>query len=119
MCIRDSSDTDRRTLFGRFSAGRQVSASTDGSKLIVGTTDGSLELLNHSDGKSLRKWSAHLGAITQVGFSIDGALVLSSSRDHTAALWQTSDCQLVERLVEPNFPVTAVSLSQDLSLIHI
>ena len=107
------SDTDRRTLFGRFSAGRQVSASTDGSKLIVGTTDGSLELLNVSDGKSLRKWSAHLGAITQVGFSVDGALVLSSSRDHTAALWQTSDGQLVERLVDPNFPVTAVALSQD------
>ena len=106
-------DGSKITLLGPFGPGREVATSTDGSRLIIGTPDGSLELLNFPDGKSIRKWSAHLGAITQVGFSVDGALVLSSSRDHTAALWRTSDGQLVERLVDPNFPVTAVSLSQN------
>jgi len=105
------SASDEPQLLLRTSPGAEVVASLVSPFLVIGTSDGNIELWNLSEGKSHRKWPAHQGPVTQVAFSADGSTVLSSSRDHTAALWRLSDGQLIERVVDQSHPVTAVALS--------
>ncbi|MBL9043673.1 MAG: protein kinase [Myxococcales bacterium] len=111
-----NSDDPPRLLW-QASPAVEVALANDGAQLVIGNSDGTIEIRSLESGKSLRKWPAHRGPVTQIGFSSDGSIVHSSSRDHTAALWRASDGQLIERLVDPNYPVTSVELSSDGKLI--
>ncbi|MBL8636305.1 MAG: protein kinase [Myxococcales bacterium] len=103
-------DGTKRTL-GSFGPGIEAALDPDGQQVIVGSADGRIHMLRSSDGSILRSWRAHQGAVTHVGSLRSQPLVISSSRDHTAALWQLSDGKLVDRVVDPSHPLTSVALS--------
>jgi serine/threonine protein kinase/WD40 repeat protein len=107
-----SADGKRRAI-GPIGTGSEVQLSPDGSQVLVGTQDGRLQLVRSSDGGIIRSWSAHQGPVSQVSFSRSQPLGVSSSRDHTAAIWQLSDGKLVDRVVDSSHPLTSVALSKD------
>lgn len=100
-----------RRAIGSFGAGVEIQLDHGGQEIIVGSQDGRLHIVRSSDGSILRSWSAHQGPITHVASLRSQPLIISSSRDHTAALWQRTDGKLVDRVVDSSHPLTAAALS--------
>ena len=63
-----------------------VAFSPDGALLAVGS-HGFVQLVDASDGTTLRIVLGHSGAVTGVAFSPDGTLLATASRDGTARIW--------------------------------
>ena len=77
-------DTFLWTVDGIFSA---LDYSPDGTLLAVGAPDGSIQLIQASDGTTLTSLSGHDHALTYVAFSPDGSLLASLDESGTLKLW--------------------------------
>jgi hypothetical protein len=68
--------TKYRPIQGR-SPANCLALSPNGRALLLGCLDGTLRIVDVQSGKESRKIAAHKGAVTAVGFSIDGRLAIS------------------------------------------
>lgn len=66
--------------------------SADGSTLITGHSDGTLQLVNINTGQE-RKFSGHDGQISVLTFMPDQSTLVSGSSDHTVRLWDMQSGQ--------------------------
>eukprot|EP00741_Cyanophora_paradoxa_P017566 tig00020999_g16968.t1 len=71
-----------------------VALSEDGSRVMVGTSDGGVRLHDGRTGRLLRRLAGHAKAVTAVSLSASGNRALSASEDGTAIVWD--DCLGVE-----------------------
>jgi WD40 repeat protein len=88
-----------------------LSFNLDGEQLIAGNDDGTISFWD-SDGRLIRRSSAHQGAVTAVSASPDGTLFASGSDDGTIALWD-GDGKLVKTFVAHPEKVTSLSFHPD------
>lgn len=72
----------------------EVALSPDGS-IAATVGGGGVFLWSTADGKQLRNFGGHAGAITAVAFSPDGSQLLTGSSDNTARLWSVTDGHLL------------------------
>ncbi|KAH7882258.1 quinon protein alcohol dehydrogenase-like superfamily [Phlebopus sp. FC_14] len=86
--------------------------SPDGSQLICGTDNGTIEFIDSSNGARLATWRGHEGAIYSISVFQGGTWLASASVDHTVRLWSTSSHQQLASLDHPN-GVYDVSVSPD------
>ncbi len=71
--------------------GGVVAFSASDSTLAVGDGRGNISLWNAADWRPIRVVPAHSGRVLSVGFSADGARLVSTSVDTTAKIWNVSD----------------------------
>jgi WD40 repeat protein len=67
----------------------------DGQSVLVATETGVLEFWSILDGRRLEKAARHQDVVWTARYSPDGKLLLTSSRDRTAALWDAASGKLV------------------------
>lgn len=55
--------------------------------LLIAWEDGSMSLMDPADGAKVRSWRAHHAAVTSITFNAEKSLLVSSSKDNTAKVW--------------------------------
>eukprot|EP00741_Cyanophora_paradoxa_P017560 tig00020999_g16962.t1 len=90
-----------------------IALSEDGSRVVVGASDGGVRLHGGRTGRLLRRLAGHAKAVTAVSLSANGNRALSASEDGTAIVWD--DCLGVEiaRLSGHTHGVCCAVLSAD------
>ncbi|KAG6834273.1 hypothetical protein H0H93_010738, partial [Arthromyces matolae] len=91
-----------------------VAFSSDGSHIISGSDDHSVQVWNASTGqeqKVLEGW--HTNGVTSVAFSSDGSQTVSGSGDHLVRLWDASTGQGLKVLEGHTYKVTLAAFSSD------
>ena len=68
--------------------------SVDQTTFFTGSADGKVRLWD-TTGVLIRTFSGHAGSITSVGFSSDGARMVTGAQDFTAKLWDVATGSLV------------------------
>lgn len=97
--------------------------SPNGRLLATGTLSGTMQLWQY-DGRSLRSLAANMGAIVDIAFSPDGALIAAAfapksqvfptgSGDPVARIWRVSDGTLVNTFMGHTGDVLGVAFSPD------
>lgn len=74
-----------------------LAVSPDGKRLSIGLDEGSL-IISDLKGKIKRRFQAHEGAISELNFSSNGAMLLSASKDKKVKLW-TIDGHLIQSFI--------------------
>jgi len=87
-----------RTIETSFGGITDVDFSPGGLLLAAGSWEGSVGLLQLSDGHLLRTLQGNENRVRDVAFSPDGKTLASASDDHAIRLWQVSDGSLVHTL---------------------
>lgn len=78
--------------------------------------DYTVRLWSVTDGKEIRRFEGHTGAVNSVAFSPDGRFVLAGSDDKTARLWETQTGEQLNSLTHSS-SVNAVAYSRNGQLI--
>jgi len=78
-----------------------------GDRLIAVQNDQTMVLWNPRTGRRVARLSGHTDDIINACFSADGRYVLSTSRDRTARIWQTTTGLELQRLTLPQVPQRA------------
>lgn len=76
-----------RTLNGHSGSVNAVTVTTDGQKLISGSSDNSLKVWNLETGEEIFSLIGHNASVTAVAATFDGKLVISGSDDKTLKVW--------------------------------
>jgi WD40 repeat protein len=92
--------------------------SPDGTKLLVGQSDGALRLYDIQSGEAIGEpFVGHstnfLSAVNSVDFSPDGRYALSGSNDTTVILWDVASGQALRRFQGHTSVVNSVAFSPD------
>ena len=76
-----------------------VAFSPDGSAIVAGLADGTVQICSASTGELMHKLQGHTNEVASVAFSPDGATIVSGSADKTVRLWSasTGECHQVLR----------------------
>lgn len=82
-------------------------AHAKGNFVLIGTSEGELQLLNSETGQA-REFFGHSAGINQVEFTPDGKLVLSASEDASIKYWQVSSGNCLSTLSGRKFHQAAV-----------
>jgi WD40 repeat protein/serine/threonine protein kinase len=77
------------------SRGMGASFNPDGHSLVVPTDSGIIEFWSLPDGRRTEKAARHKAVIWAAQWSADGKLLLTGSRDRTAALWDADSGSLI------------------------
>ncbi len=77
------------------SRGMGASFNPDGHSLVVPTDSGTIEFWSLPDGRRTEKAARHQAVIWTAQWSANGKLLLTGSRDRTAALWDANTGHLV------------------------
>jgi serine/threonine protein kinase/sugar lactone lactonase YvrE len=83
---------------GRVSA---LAISPDGREVAVGTSNGTIHLIELSSGGKLLKIDTRDGAIETLSFSPDGATLASAGLSNDISLWDANDARLQRKLKNP------------------
>ena len=94
-----------------------VAFSPNGALMASGSNDGTIRLLQVSDGRLLRTWVGHRNGVESVLFSPDGSLMASGGRDNTVRVWRVSDYTLLRTLEGHTGSVRSVAFSPNGSLL--
>lgn len=96
-------------------SGFAVAISTDCTRIVSGSNDGTLRLWDASTGKLIgTPLEGHDQAVTCVGFSADGALIVSGFDDGTLRLWDANSGKPIgERLAGHELYVNHIAISPD------
>ncbi|MFH0895823.1 MAG: caspase family protein [Bacteroidota bacterium] len=92
---------------------RSVTYVPSTQKLLAGSSDGCVYVLNAESGKIERKLRNHLGAVNASQLSPDGNVFASAGEDRSLILWGTNDHKMIKRLYSRAFPITCLSVSKD------
>jgi WD40 repeat protein len=85
--------------------------SPDGKQILVGLDGGGALLYEAATSKTLRSFPH--GTVTDVGFSRDGKRIVTSSRDRTVILWDTTTGEKLQTFQGHKDAVRSVDLSSD------
>jgi WD40 repeat protein len=99
-----------------------MSYSPDGSRAIVGRSDGRMILYDLQTYTEVRRYGEDVEGHTHTGlfdveFSPDGQLIVSASGDSTLILWETETGRILHRLIGHNAEVRGADFSPDGKLI--
>lgn len=72
--------------------------------------EGTIVIWDSSDGKKLKLLDAHKGPVTNLNFTEDRMLMISSSKDHTAKVWAMDEYECVQ-VCETDRPLNDASIS--------
>jgi cytochrome c len=89
----------------------------DGTRLLAGTSEGSLEAWRVADGTQLMALQAHDFGITALDLAPDGRTAVTASIDETVQLWDLDRGEPLGTLFGHEGPVLAVALSPDGELV--
>jgi cytochrome c len=89
----------------------------DGTQLVAGTSDGSVQSWRVADGTQLMLLKAHDFGVTALDVAPDGRTGVSASIDETVQLWDLERGEPLETLFGHEGPVLAVALSPDGELV--
>jgi WD40 repeat protein len=90
---------------------RGIVFSSDGSRLLSGSEDGTLRLWDVTTAEQLKVFSGHTNEIHTVTFTPDGKRAVSGSSDGTIRLWDVDTCKEVNPL--KGSPAQRVAFSPD------
>jgi WD40 repeat protein len=91
-------DGQQAAAFGIGAVPTTLALSRDDSRVVVGCTDNSVKLFQVGDGKLLGSMTGHAVAVASVGFSADGARVVSAAAGERAIVWDAARTAAVESL---------------------
>jgi translation initiation factor 3 subunit I len=80
------------------------------TSILSGHEDGSLQLRDFRNGNMTRSSKIHANTITDLQYSKDGLCFITSSKDHTARLFDSDDLQLL-KCYKTDRPVNSASIS--------
>jgi WD40 repeat protein len=66
-----------------------IGFSPDGARVVIGSRNGTVRVLQADGTGVLEVLRGHLGAVNHAGFSPDGTRIVTASADGTARVWQT------------------------------
>lgn len=72
--------------------------SSDGKMIFVGTHLGMISVWSIAEGKRIKEWQAHDGAINDMLFSSDQKYLVSAGADSKTVVWSWSASKLVYNL---------------------
>ncbi|MFZ6731211.1 toll/interleukin-1 receptor domain-containing protein [Undibacterium sp. Ji42W] len=96
---------------GLIKAPRAIGYSPNGKLLAIGTSDGTLQIRQATDGTILHTISAHDAGITSMAFSQDNRSLLTTSDDRTAMMWNVQQGNRLNALHGHTFYVRSAFLS--------
>src|SRR4030095_7879750 len=70
---------------------RTVEFSPDGEQIIAAGFDGTIKILNRSNGTEMKTILAHTGAVNTISISKNGQMLSSGGVDRMLNLWRVSD----------------------------
>jgi cytochrome c len=91
--------------------------SPDGTRLLAGSSDGSVHAWRVADGAPLMVFHAHDFGVTALDLAPDGRTGVTASIDETVQLWDFARSEPLETLFGHEGPVLAVALSPDGELV--
>jgi cytochrome c len=89
----------------------------DGTRLVAGTSDGSVQSWRVADGTQVLALKAHDFGVTALDVAPDGRTAASASIDETVQLWDLGRGEPLDTLFGHEGPVLAVALSPDGELV--
>jgi WD40 repeat protein len=92
---------------------RSVALSADGGRVVSGSDDGTVRVLDGSSGECVRELRGHTRRVNSVALSADGGLVVSGSFDGTVLVWDGSSGECLRELRGHKDIVRSVALSAD------
>ena len=113
-------DLGRRTQLHELNGVDNLNAvlfSPDGTRLLAGSSDGSVHAWRVSDGAPLMALHAHDFAVTALDLAPDGRTGVTASVDETVQLWDFAQRAPLQTLFGHEGPVLAVALSPDGELV--
>jgi hypothetical protein len=90
-----------------------ISFSTDGSKIVSASWDGTAKLWDARTGRALRTFAGHGRGLYRACFSPDGRHLATASRDWTAKVWDVATARELLTLRGHTYAVKAVAWSPD------
>lgn len=90
-----------------------VAFSLDGSQVVSGLFDGTIQIWNTTTGVVETELKRHTGMVRSVAFSQDGSQVLSGSDDQTVRIWNVITGDVKAELKGHTDSVSSVAFSQD------
>ncbi|KIJ53753.1 hypothetical protein M422DRAFT_775760, partial [Sphaerobolus stellatus SS14] len=90
-----------------------LSLSSDGTCIISGSLDGSVQVWDASTGVELRTLNGHTDSVHSVAFSSDGTCIVSGSSDHSVRVWDASTGVELRTLNGHTKGVNSVAFSTD------
>lgn len=90
-----------------------VSTSPAGNLKVSTGLDGTVEILNVTQGRTVTRMFGHIGAVRSAKFSPDGTLVATAGDDGTTRLWDVKTGAAVAVFTGHEGPVLAVGFSHD------
>ena len=87
-----------KTLKGHSSWVNSVAYSPDGTKIISGSTDGTVKIWDANTGQCLKTLEGHSYSVNSVAYSPDGTKIISCSEDKTIKIWNANTGQCLKTL---------------------
>jgi cytochrome c len=113
-------DLETRTAVLELPAQDNVNAvqfSPDGTRVLAGNSDGSIQIWRVADGNQLTVLNGHDFAVTALELSADGKLAASASIEETVQLWDLEQGAPTLTLYGHEGPVLTVAFSADRGLV--
>ena len=104
----------------------KIAFSPDGHRIAIGCSDGGVHLVRLPEDQALSDESnelsaveiaAHVGGVTCLAFSSDGAKVVSGGSDQVVRAWNSATGQSLHRWTRTNFPSSVAFANQDQALV--
>ena len=104
----------------------KIAFSPDGHRMAIGCSDGGVHLVRLPEDQALSDKSndvsaveiaAHVGSVTCLAFSSDGAKVVSGGSDQVVRAWDSATCQSVHRWTRTTLPSSVAFANQDQELV--
>ena len=90
-----------------------VAFSTDGTCIVSGSLDNSVQVWDASTGKELNVLNGHTDSVYSVAFSTDGTCIVSGLGDKSVWVWDTLTGKVLNVLNGHTKPVYSVAFSTD------
>jgi len=109
-----SIDADAGLIFEREGARASLALfDADSAHLIVGWSDGLLELRDGHTGQRVREIHAHTAAVTALAQSPDGRLVVTGASDGATRVWDAASLRAVASLPSTGGPAQSMAFRPD------
>jgi WD40 repeat protein/serine/threonine protein kinase len=90
-------DTELLALTGHANVVRSARFSSDGRRIVTGSSDHTARIWDSVTGRELRRLTGHAETVRSAVFSPDGASVLTASNDKTARIWDAATGRQIEQ----------------------
>jgi len=90
-----------------------VALTSDGSRAVSASMDGTLKVWDLETGSELRTLEDHTDSVFAVAVTRDGKRAVSASRDRTLKVWDLETGSVLRTLEDHSGPVSGVALTPD------